>query len=235
VADDDTDAQWQRFQQAAQTAYQPCKIYFTEQAQRRAENLESRKALLERLVAFESGHDWEHPDWSLVGTVLREAQQEWRFATPVERAAGVAVQEPFDAAIARLQARFDEELARNTRQKKNLIARAQRLLAAPDARNAADEVKQLQLKWTAVGPVPRTADRALWEEFRQHCDAVFQRRQQEHAAHVAQLRAQKAEEAAMRAELAEAARAYGVGTAEEGGKFSQLQSAFQNLRGGEPQ
>jgi hypothetical protein len=226
---EESDEDWQRFQTAAQTAYQPCKEYFTEQARQRAENLEKRKTLLDRLAVFESSQNWEQPDWRLLGTVLGEARQEWRDASPVDREAGRAAQETFDAAIARLQGRLDEERERNLRQKKNLVARAKHFLAATDTRKAADEIKQLQLKWKAVGITPREEDRALWEEFRLHCDAAFQRREREHTAHVAELRAKKAEEAAVRAELEEAAREYGAAS-EDGSKFSQLQSAFESLR-----
>jgi len=48
-------------------------------------------------------------------------------------------------------------------------------------------VKDLQQKWRVVGPVPREADHPLWEEFRQHCDAIFQKRQQEFTEYTAGL------------------------------------------------
>ena len=53
----DVAALWQRFQEAAQKAYQPCREYFEAQGQVRQENLQRRAALLERLSAFVAGHD----------------------------------------------------------------------------------------------------------------------------------------------------------------------------------
>jgi hypothetical protein len=49
---EDIEADWQRFQQAAQRAYQPCKDYFAAQALVHEENLRRRDALLAKLTAF---------------------------------------------------------------------------------------------------------------------------------------------------------------------------------------
>src|SRR5262249_33990710 len=65
-AGENLEADWQRFHEAAQKAYQPCREYFAAQSQVRQENLQRRQALLDRLSAFESGHNWERPDWRTV-------------------------------------------------------------------------------------------------------------------------------------------------------------------------
>jgi len=190
-AGENLEADWQRFQEAAHKAYQPCREYFEAQAQVRRDHLQRREQLLERLAAFEATHNWEQPEWRAVSTALREARQEWRRHSPVDRAAGKVVEERFDAVMASLQSRLDGEYARNIKEKKMLIDRAQRLLASEDSRKAIDEVKELQQKWKIVGPVPRDADQPLWEEFRQHCDALFQKREQQSAEHATRLEANR--------------------------------------------
>jgi Domain of Unknown Function (DUF349) len=60
-------------------------------------------------------------------------------------------------------------------------------LTSVDSRVAAEEVKRLQEKWKSTGPVPRDEDQKLWEQFRQQCDALFQKRQQEFASRNATL------------------------------------------------
>ena len=45
-----------------------------------------------------------------------------------------------------------------------------------------DGAKALQREWKTVGIVPRDQDNALWEEFRGHCNAVFERSANEAAA-----------------------------------------------------
>jgi Domain of Unknown Function (DUF349) len=228
-AGENLEADWQRFHDAAQKAYEPCRAHFEAQALVRQENLQRRAALLERLAAFETGHDWEQPQWRTVLLALRESKQEWRRNTPVERAAGKALQERFEALTASLQARLDDEYARNLKEKKALVERAQRLVAAEDSRNAIDEVRALQQKWKAVGLVPHEAGQRLWEEFRQHCDAVFQKRQQEFAEYNAALEVNKAKATSLCEELEQIGALSGPQLLQSAAKLAELGPAFEAI------
>src|SRR5260370_12752437 len=84
-AGESLEADWQRFHEAAQKAYQPCREYFEAQGLVRQENLQRREALLARLAAFEAGDNWEQPEWRTVIRALRESKQQWRQYSPVER------------------------------------------------------------------------------------------------------------------------------------------------------
>lgn len=192
-AGEDAEADWQRFHEAAEKAYQPCRQFFAAQDQIKQENLRQRGALIERLATFEAQHNWEQPDWRTVTTALRESRQLWRQHSPVDPTEGEPLQARFNELTATLQSRVDAEHARNVKEKKSLISRAQGLLAASDNRKAIDEVKRLQEQWKSVGPVPRDEDNKLWEEFRQHCDALFQKRQQEFASHNEALESKKSQ------------------------------------------
>jgi len=184
---DNADAEWQRFHQAAQTAYQPCRDYFIAQAKLRENNLDKRKALLTRLSDFAAAQNAEQTDWREVARALRESKLQWRSHQPVERAANKPWQEKFDALTNDLESRLEAESAKNADAKKSLITRAQALLGSDDGRHASDEVKRLQLAWKNVGIVARDDDQKLWAEFRQHCDAVFAKRQQQHGEYVTAL------------------------------------------------
>ena len=225
----DSEADWQRFHQASEAAYQPCREHFEAQAKLRQANLEGRRSVLERLRAFETAQSGEHPDWRAVAAVLREAPQEWRRHSPVDRAAGRALQEEFDAAIGRLQARLDAWHAHNVAEKNGLILRAQHLGTKEDSREAIDAVKRLQLLWKEVGAVPRDQDQPLWNEFREHCDAVYQKRDQAHAEYAAGLEANKAGAAALCDEAEALARLSGPALLEGAGKIPQWRAAFEAL------
>jgi hypothetical protein len=227
-AGENVEADWQRFQEAAQKAYQPCREYFEAQSLVRQENLQRREALLQRLAAFEAGHDWEQPDWRTVIVALRESKQEWRGHSPVDRAAGKALQQRFDAVTGNLQNRLDAEYARNVKEKRLLIERVQRLAAAEDSRKAIEDVKALQLNWKDVGLVPRDEGQRLWEEFRRHCDAVFQKRQQEFAEHSAGLESNKSKAVAACEELEKIASLTGAGLLEGAVRIPDLRGAFED-------
>ena len=225
----DSEADWQRFHQASQSAYQPCRAYFEALALKRQKNLENRQAVLERLQAFESGQSGEHPDWRAVATVLREARQEWRRYAPVDRAAAVAVQEHFDASLGRLQTRLAAWYAQNMADKKSLIQRAQHLLTKEDSREAVDEVKRLQLQWKEVGAVERDREQPVWDEFRAQCDAVFQKRQQAYDEYTAGLETHKKQAVALCEEAERVAGLSGPQLLEGMAKIPQWRAAFEAL------
>ena len=228
-AGENLEADWQRFQEAAQKAYQPCRAYFEAQAVQRQENLQRRTALFERLAAFEAGHDWEQPDWRTVVVALRESKQEWRQYAAVDRAPGKALQQKFDALTASLQGRLDGEYARNVKAKQTLIERAQRLVGGEDSRKAIDDVKALQQQWRTVGLVPRAQDQKLWEEFRQQCDAVFQKRQQESNEYAAALEANKVRAVALCEQVESIAAASGKELLEGTAKVADLRVEFDAI------
>ncbi len=228
-AGENAEADGQRFQDAAQKAYQPCVEYFAAQALIRENNLRHRDALLGKLTAFEAEHNWEQPDWRAVSKTLRETKQEWRGYSPVDHKAGKQQQAAFTALVTSLQTRLDAEHARNLKQKESLIERARALLASDDGRKAIEAIKDLQQKWQAVGPVPRDADQRLWEEFRRHTDAVFQKRQQESAAHTAGLESNKAQAIALCEEIEQIAALEGAELLARTAALGELQNAFEAL------
>jgi hypothetical protein len=225
----DAPADWERFHQASQAAYQPCREYFEAQAKLRRDNLENRKAVLERLTRFEATQDGENPDWRLLTRVLREASQEWRRHFPVDREAVRAVQQDFDASIGRLQARLDTWYERNVADKQSLIKRARHVLTQEDSREAIEAVKRLQIEWKETGLAPRDQDQSLWSEFREVCDAVYQKRQQAYAEYTARLEAAKVKAVTLCEEAERVAALSGAALLEGGAKVPELRAAFDAL------
>jgi hypothetical protein len=119
----------------------------------------------------------------------------------VDPAVVESLQARFHALLGGLRSRLEAEYAKNVEAKRALIARAAELVNLEDTRAAIEESKQLQRAWKAVGIVPRRQDSAMWEEFRRHCDAVFQRSSQASAAQAAALEANHAQAVAVCDEL----------------------------------
>jgi Domain of Unknown Function (DUF349) len=196
-ATDESTPEATQFEQAAERAYEPCRDHFARQAERRRENQARREALLERLAAFAAEQAVEQPDWRAIRQVLVEARREWQQYAPVDQHVVKPLQARFHALLDELQGRLDAEYARNVQVKRGLIARAAELVAMEDTRAAIDGARDLQRAWKTVGPVAKHQDDALWAEFRNHCDAVFQRSSQERAAYDAELDANQARAATL--------------------------------------
>ena len=178
---------WEKFHELAQKVYQPCRDYFAEQVNIRQNNLNSCKLLVEQLQGYLQNHDWLNPNWKDVEKVIRVARVEWRNYTPTERAANQPVLTDFETALAGIQQKLHDQFARNASLKKELIAQAQQLVELEDSRKATDEVKKLQTKWQSIGASLRKEEQQLWHEFRDVCDAVFAKRQQQSAEFKAEL------------------------------------------------
>ena len=225
----DSETDWQRFNQAASTAYEPCRVHFEAQARLRAENVEKRSQVLERLRAFETNQDGEHPDWRAIGTVLFEAPQAWRRTGPVDRRAVRELEVEFDASLGRLRGRLEAWQTQNAAGKRSLIAQAKALLEKPNSLEAVEGIKALQYRWRDIGPAPREAEGSLWSEFREQCDGVFRKREQAYAEHAASLEGNKVQALSLCEELEQLHAESGPSLLESAKSLPQRRAAFDAL------
>ena len=171
---------WQvkkRFDRAAETAFEPCREHFKEQAAQRAFNLEQRQAIVAALERFLADNDWQHADWPGVDRVLRQARAEWRRYYPMDRKAGRSVAMRFDAVTAEIGVLLQTEWDRNVQRKEALVVEA--AAVRESGRNATDKanaMKGLQQRWKETGPTPHKVGQQLWKQFRAECDVVFEAR-----------------------------------------------------------
>jgi len=200
-AGEDDPAEEARFKEVANQAYEPCKVHFAAKAAQRAENREKREAILAVLAEFAATLDGEAPQWRRCIPTLVEARRQWRQYAPVDQEIAEALQARFKAALEQISSTLDAEQTRNVAAKRALIERAAGLLTLEDVRQAIDGAKALQREWKTIGIVPREQDNALWEEFRGHCNAVFERSANEAAAFQAALSVAAERATALIAEL----------------------------------
>lgn len=169
--DDEARSLGTRFNTAAETAFAPCREYFEAQAERHRFNADNRRRICDELAAFIDGYDWETPDWRAVERIYQEVRREWRRyadVDPRER----ALNRRYHELTRNLRDRLQERWQANIATKEGLLQQAEALAAAPDA-GAASAAKRLQAEWKAVDITPRSADRKLWESFRDACDRIF--------------------------------------------------------------
>lgn len=172
---------WQRFQAAGDKAFEPCRAYFATIAEQRQQNIEQRNQLIEELTHYEAAFDWQQADWKVVQQTLDAARDAFRRYSPVDRAAHKDTQQRFHEVCDRIYAHMKAEFDRNLDRKRALIQQAEAQIEVEDLSEAIDAIKQLQQQWKDVGLTPRNADQKLWKQFRSHCDAVFNRLEQERA------------------------------------------------------
>ncbi|MAT84686.1 MAG: hypothetical protein CMD39_10405 [Gammaproteobacteria bacterium] len=163
-----------RFNAAAERAFETCRAWFAEQDAERQANLAERERLCDELARYLEETDWRQADMKAAEKIMRTARQEWRRLQPVDRRRGKAVEQRFEALQNQLHDRVKAEWDRNLALKQAIVAEAEALAA--DDGDVADKVsraKALQSRWQAVGITPRRPDQQLWQAFRKACDRVF--------------------------------------------------------------
>jgi hypothetical protein len=185
---------WHQFQEASHRAFEPCKEFFEAQAREREANQAKREELIEQVQLYLNGYHWDSPVWKDVEHTLKQARREWRDAWPVPRQAVKAQEERFEPLMDQLHAKLGEAYDAHRAEKELLVQRAEQLREQSDLHQAIEGAKDLQVQWKQVGQCRPREDQALWKQFREHCDAIFARRQAQFEA-ADQARQAQAEEA----------------------------------------
>ncbi|MDH5257360.1 MAG: DUF349 domain-containing protein, partial [Gammaproteobacteria bacterium] len=89
---------WERFNKACDTAYEPCKAVFEDEANIRNENYNARIAFLNNLEAFVKNANWEDVDWVKVENLYQQSRIEWQNLGPVDKNKRNAVNSRFNKA-----------------------------------------------------------------------------------------------------------------------------------------
>jgi hypothetical protein len=147
------------------------------------EELIARTEALRAKYAFDSPEGVKAEDLDKLARELHEIQERWKQAAEAPRAQAQALwhryrqaADPIQTKVREVFALRVEERKVNLERKLALIERAEALSQSSDWIKTADELKQLQAEWQAIGPVPRQDTRATWKRFREACDAFFTRR-----------------------------------------------------------
>jgi len=170
---------WEKFKSAADKAYAPCQLYYAELSKTRQENLAKRQTLVRQLEDYVRDYDWESADWKEVEKILRTARQELHEYTPVDRSANKPVLEAFDVAMSAIQGKLSDEYQKNKAAKEQLIIQAEKTVELTDVDQGIEAAKRLQAQWKKIGRCQYRDNENLWKQFRVHCDAIFDKKQQQ--------------------------------------------------------
>jgi hypothetical protein len=182
-----------RFEHACAKAYAPAARHFAEQAALRKQARKQRDDFIDASAAHASTLLAEPRDWRAIERWLRETHRQWQDGDlgSVDPKAWKSFDARFRATLAplhdALSAARDEAKARRAA----LIAEVTALAPKAMDRDTPAQVKAIQARWQAHAKelaLPVREDRALWEQFRAACDAVFEardakRKQQDDAKH----------------------------------------------------
>lgn len=177
---------WPRFKAASDIAYEPCRKFFAARRDEKKNKLARRRDICELLEKYEKETDWSEPDWRIVEKTLRTAKGEWKSNQVFDRKRGKALEDRFTKILNLIDEKLDPVYEANATEKKDLIARVQKLAEGEINQHCINQVKSIQSAWRLSGACRQKEDRALWKEFSESTNKVFEtyrgKQREEHAA-----------------------------------------------------
>ncbi|OGA96782.1 MAG: hypothetical protein A3G27_06970, partial [Betaproteobacteria bacterium RIFCSPLOWO2_12_FULL_66_14] len=173
---------WERFDAACEKAYAPAARHFAEVAARKKQARQRREDFIAAAAAHAPTLLGETPDWRANERWLRETDQAWSGPElgGVDPGAWKKLDQRLKAALAPLREALSAARERAKADRKTLIAEAAALASKALERDTPSQLKAIQARWQeqakALSLLQRD-ERALWEQFRAACDAVFHARQ----------------------------------------------------------
>jgi hypothetical protein len=175
-------ALWERFDRACEKAYAPAARYFAEMAAQKREARKRRDEFIATAAAHATALLHEPQDWGAIEHWLREADRTWREGDlgSVEPRAWRSFDARLKAALAPLRDALAAAHVQAKAGRQALIDEVTALAGMAMERDVPSRVKAIQTRWQGQAKGFRLAqrdERALWEQFRAACDAVFDARQ----------------------------------------------------------
>ena len=172
---------WKRFDSACEKAYAPAAKYFAEQAAQRKQARKQRDEFIAAAAAHAPTLLGEPREWRAIERWLRDTEHAWREGDlgSVEPRAWKKFDARFKAALAPLRAALSEARDQAKAGRQVLIEEATVLASKATERDTLSQVRAIQAKWQEQAKalaLERRDERALWEQFRAACDAVFNAR-----------------------------------------------------------
>lgn len=183
VPKDDQEIVWQRFKAASDSIYaKRDELLAGLQVELKA-NFEAKSKIADEAQAFQHFSTDRIKEWNQKTQEILELQKRWDGVGATPRAKSKDLNKKFWSAFKQFFhnknqffKKLDEERDKNLKAKQSLVARAIELKASDDWNKTSLELKQLQLQWKEIGPVPEKQRDRIYKEFKEACDFFFDQR-----------------------------------------------------------
>jgi hypothetical protein len=183
VPKDDQETVWQRFKAASDSVYAKRDEFVAGLQTELKANFEAKSAIAEEAQTFQQFTTDRIKDWNQKTQEILALQKRWDAVGGTPRAKSKELNKKFWSAFKQFFhnknqffKKLDEERDKNLKAKQNLVARALELKASDDWNKTSQELKQLQLQWKDIGPVPEKQRDKIFKEFKEACDFFFNQR-----------------------------------------------------------
>ncbi len=180
---DDKENVWQRFKAASDAIYARRDQFLHKLQGELQINFDEKSKLMEQVEAFVSFNSDRIKEWNEKTKEILDIQKKWDTFGGLPRAKAKEINKKFWSAFKTFFnnknsffKKLDEERDRNLKLKYELVNRAIELKESHEWDKASNELKDLQVKWKDIGPVPEKFREKVFKEFKEACDHFFEQK-----------------------------------------------------------
>jgi hypothetical protein len=162
------------------TVYDKIHTFYKDRKEERAENIDKKKVLVEKVKEFSSKEIDNHKLWKKNTDAVIALQEEWKTIGYGPKEENNAVWKEFRGAcnefFAKKKAFYgerNEEFDGIKEKKEKLIAEVEALRESTDWKETTKKVVAIQKRWKEVGSAGPKNENKLWKKFRGHIDFFF--------------------------------------------------------------
>ncbi|MCT4624490.1 MAG: DUF349 domain-containing protein [Schleiferiaceae bacterium] len=166
---------WERFREANRIFNRAKNNYYKELKKQQAENLNRKKALLEKVEAIKDSDNWRE-----TASELKRIQQQWKKIGYVPKAESDKIWEAFRNACNHFFNRLtehnnkqDEGFKENLTKKQEMLKDVEAFKASEDGKADMVKLQEMSKKWRSIGRVPRS-DKDIEVKFSQIMDKNYE-------------------------------------------------------------
>ncbi len=183
VSREEKDMLWDRFKKASDAVYERRDAFVSVLHEQLTKNLTIKEELIRKISELGTFQSDRIKEWNQKTLEVLAAQKDWSLVGTVPRSKSKVINKQFWSAFkiffsnkSKFFSKLDESRTDNLAKKRELVKQADELKANTDWQKTSGALKDLQLKWKEIGPVPDKYREKIYQEFKTACDFFFEQR-----------------------------------------------------------
>tara|TARA_B100000963_G_scaffold321654_1_gene305145 strand:+ start:61340 stop:63061 length:1722 start_codon:yes stop_codon:yes gene_type:complete len=171
---------WKRFQEVSKKIHAKKNLFTKKRLDIEKENLKKKNNLIKKLEEKNNMIPIEHKDWIVHVKLIDKIKEEFQQIGKVPKSYNKEIWSKYRDALKKINLeknRFYKkrkiEVKKIIDEKKKMIDNVREILKNGDFSINEKNVKEIQLKWKNIGPLPKKISSDLWNEFNELCNSFF--------------------------------------------------------------
>ena len=182
VTKDQNELLWKRFQEASKKIHAKKNLYNKNRLKIEKENLKNKKGIIKKLEENNKIIPTEHKDWLVYMKLIDKLREEFKQIGKVPKSNNKEIWLKFREAIKKINFEKNKfykkrkiEVKKLVDERKKLIDSIKEIINNESHTSNIKKVKEIQIKWKSIGPIPRKISSNLWNEFNELCNLFFEK------------------------------------------------------------